>query len=142
VTESKYSEKYIQLEQAIAALEAQRVILGNAVVNPAIAGLQIQLAEFEEDHIPQTLKQVTVLFADITGFTTISERMDAEQICDMMDSVWKQLDAIILEHGGMIDKHLGDGVMAFGGQKRPGRMTLNAPSSLHWRCKKLCQISI
>ncbi len=117
VTEPKYSEKYIQLKQAIAALEVQRGTLGDAVVDPAIAALRRQLAELVEEPAPQTRKQVTVLFADVCGFTTMSESMDAEEVSDMMNALWERLDAAILENGGVIDKHLGDGVMALWGVK-------------------------
>jgi class 3 adenylate cyclase/tetratricopeptide (TPR) repeat protein len=101
-----------QLEEAIAALESQRGMLGDAVVNPAIAGLRSQLAGLVVEHITQTRKQVTVLFADISGFTAMSETLDAEEVSDIMNSLWQRLDACIVEQGGVIDKHLGDGVMA------------------------------
>jgi class 3 adenylate cyclase len=104
-----------QLEQAIAALEAQRAILGDAVVDPAIAGLRKQLAELEPTSAEQTRKQVTVLFADISGFTTMSETMDTEELSDTMSALWQRIDAVILEHGGMIDKHIGDAVIALWG---------------------------
>jgi len=104
-----------QLEEAIVALEAQRAMLGDAVVDPAIAGLREQLAELRGDLISQTRKQVTVLFADVSNFTAMSETMDAEEVGDMLNALWEWLDARILEHGGVIDKHMGDGVMALWG---------------------------
>jgi class 3 adenylate cyclase/tetratricopeptide (TPR) repeat protein len=104
-----------QLEQAIAALEAQRAVLGDAVVDPATAGLRRQLAELEPTSAEQTRKQVTVLFADISGFTTMSEALDAEELGDTMSALWQRIDAVIVEHGGMIDKHIGDAVMALWG---------------------------
>ena len=60
-------------------------------------------------------RQVTVLFADVSGFTAMSERLDAEQVADTMNSLWARLDQVIRIHGGRIDKHIGDAVMAMWG---------------------------
>ncbi len=108
-----------QLEQALIALEAQRATLGDAAVDAAIAGIRRQLAE----HFPPATvfplkrqrKQVTVLFADISGFTAMSESLDAEAVHEIVNTVWEYLDRLIVEHGGHIDKHVGDGVMALWG---------------------------
>ena len=105
-----------KLEQTIAALEAQRSILGDAVVEASIAALQKQLVELEPAKpTEQQRKQVTVLFADISGFTAMSERMDAEDVTEVMNALWQCLDKVITEHGGFVDKHIGDAVMALWG---------------------------
>jgi class 3 adenylate cyclase/tetratricopeptide (TPR) repeat protein len=105
-----------QLEQAIAALEAQRAILGDAVVDASITALRQQLAALEPPPpTEQKRKQVTVLFADVSGFTAMSETMDAEEVTETMNALWKRLDKAITEHGGTIDKHIGDAVMALWG---------------------------
>jgi class 3 adenylate cyclase/tetratricopeptide (TPR) repeat protein len=66
--------------------------------------------------IPQPLhterKQVTVLFADFSGFTTFAHKRDVEEVRDFMSSVWATLDGIIAAHGGTTEKHIGDAVMA------------------------------
>ncbi|MGB7926119.1 MAG: protein kinase, partial [Pyrinomonadaceae bacterium] len=62
-------------------------------------------------------KQVTVLFADLYGFTAISETLDAEEVNDHMNALWKLIDTAILDQGGMIDKHMGDTVMALWGTR-------------------------
>ncbi|HEX9856543.1 MAG TPA: adenylate/guanylate cyclase domain-containing protein [Acidimicrobiia bacterium] len=113
---SEVESSEAKLEQAIAALEAQRSVLGDAV-DPAIAALQDQLAllrsagEAAEDQ----RKQVTVVFADVQGFTSMSQTMDPEDVADVMNGVWAEIDAIITAHGGTIDKHIGDAVMALFG---------------------------
>ncbi len=58
---------------------------------------------------------VTVLFSDISGFTAIAERLDPEQVYDLIDSTLKAFIAEIYRHEGTIDKILGDGVMALFG---------------------------
>ncbi len=104
------------LKAAISALEAQRPILGDAVVEAALGPMREKLAALEESAAPeQQRKQVTVLFGDVVGFTALSETMDAELITGLMNQVWTALDAVILDHGGHIDKHIGDAVMALWG---------------------------
>ena len=56
-----------------------------------------------------------MLFADVSGFTAMSERMDAELVAGLMNDIWARLDMVVEEHRGRVDKHLGDGVMAVWG---------------------------
>ncbi len=104
-----------QLEQAIALLETQRAILGDAATDAALAGIRRRLQALDKSHPERQRKQVTVLFADICGFTAMSESLDAEAVHEIMNALWDRLDHIIAEHGGIIDKHMGDGVMALWG---------------------------
>jgi ABC-type oligopeptide transport system substrate-binding subunit/class 3 adenylate cyclase len=102
-----------QLEQAIAQLETQRATLGDGVVDVSIAALHEKLAALERT--PEQRKQATILFADLSGYTAMAETMDAEEVSEVMNALWQQIDATIVEHGGRIDKHTGDGVMAVWG---------------------------
>jgi class 3 adenylate cyclase/tetratricopeptide (TPR) repeat protein len=86
------------------------------VVEPALAALRGQLAALEAQPQPsQQRKQATILFADVSGFTTLSETMDAEVVAEVMNDLWAGVDQVILDHGGRIDKHIGDAVMAVWG---------------------------
>jgi class 3 adenylate cyclase len=67
------------------------------------------------DHYPEERRLATVMFADVQGFTTLAERLDFETISDLIKEVWRRLDAIIEDHDGYIDKHIGDAVMALWG---------------------------
>jgi class 3 adenylate cyclase len=58
---------------------------------------------------------VSVLFADIVGFTSFADLADVEVIGDLIRDIWQVLDRVIERHGGRIDKHTGDGVMAIWG---------------------------
>src|ERR1035438_4495066 len=60
-------------------------------------------------------KQVTVLFADVFGYTALSERLDAEEVMDRMNALWARLDPIITRYGGTVNQHMGDGIMALFG---------------------------
>ena len=55
---------------------------------------------------------VTVLFADIKGFTSLSENLDPEDVEDIINSIFARFREIIEEHGGYLDKFIGDAVMA------------------------------
>ena len=71
-----------KIEQAMAALEAQRGLLGDHVVQTAIAALTANLLALDAEDEKRSL--VTVLFADLSGFTSLSERLDAEELQDIM----------------------------------------------------------
>jgi predicted ATPase/class 3 adenylate cyclase len=104
-----------QIEQAIAALESQRVTLGDAVVDTMMAAAREKLNALDRaQDIPQR-KQITVLFADVSGFMAMAETMDVEEVGDIINALWTRLDGVITAYGGTIDKHIGDGVMALFG---------------------------
>jgi class 3 adenylate cyclase/tetratricopeptide (TPR) repeat protein len=61
---------------------------------------------------------VTVLFADVSGFTALCEKLDAEDVALTMNRVFIELTDVIEAHGGVVDKYLGDAVMALFGAPR------------------------
>jgi class 3 adenylate cyclase/tetratricopeptide (TPR) repeat protein len=60
-------------------------------------------------------RHVAVLFADLCGFTALSQRLDAEDLRRVVESFYARADAIIAACGGTVDKHIGDAVMALFG---------------------------
>ena len=60
-------------------------------------------------------REMTVLFSDIRGFTTISEGLDPEQLTLLMNEFLTPLTKVIHEQRGTIDKYMGDAIMAFWG---------------------------
>ena len=81
-----------QLEAAIAALEAQRSLVGDTVTDAALAPMRERLAGIREHE--QSLKQVTVLFMDVVGSTSLSRRLDPEDIHAIIDGALHRLAAI------------------------------------------------
>lgn len=57
-------------------------------------------------------RQVTVLFADLSGFTRLSSALDPEETHGLLNSYFEVIDNIVVNYGGTIDKHIGDCVMA------------------------------
>lgn len=56
-------------------------------------------------------RRVTILFADIRGFTTISEKMSPEEVVSMLNDYFSSIIDIIFRYGGIIDKFIGDAIM-------------------------------
>ncbi|MFM2182621.1 MAG: hypothetical protein RJB61_915 [Actinomycetota bacterium] len=72
-------------------------------------GTPVTGAQAEERRI------VTVLFADLVGFTSLSEHLDPEQVKRIVDRCFEQLVEVVTEYGGSVDKLLGDGMLALFG---------------------------
>ena len=76
-------------------------------------------------------REMTVLFCDIRGFTSLSEQVDAEELVELLNVYLSRMSAVILEHDGTIDKYIGDAIMAF----------WNAPlDDPHHRKNALCAV--
>ncbi|HEV8143932.1 MAG TPA: adenylate/guanylate cyclase domain-containing protein [Methylomirabilota bacterium] len=58
-------------------------------------------------------RELTVMFADVAGFTTLSEGRDPTEVVTLMNEVFEQLTGVIQAEGGTVDKFIGDAVMAF-----------------------------
>jgi adenylate cyclase len=72
-------------------------------------------------------KEVTVFFSDIRGFTAFSEKRTPEEVVDMLNEYFTIMVGIINKHGGVVDKFIGDAIMAvWGAPKADTNDTLNA----------------
>ena len=59
--------------------------------------------------------EITVMFSDIRGFTTISEKLDAQDLALFLNSYLYDMTRIVFDTRGTLDKYIGDAVMAFWG---------------------------
>lgn len=64
-------------------------------------------------------KEITVMFSDVRGFTTISENLSPEQLVAVLNEYLSEMSEIILTTKGTIDKYIGDAIMAFWGAPVP-----------------------
>jgi adenylate cyclase len=64
-------------------------------------------------------RELTVLFADIRGFSTYCTRVDPAEVQDILHDYLTAMTIVIRSHGGTLDKYMGDGVMAFFGDADP-----------------------
>jgi class 3 adenylate cyclase len=62
--------------------------------------------------LPEQLKTITVLFADVTGSTQLGERLDPETVRRVMERYFELASRVITRHGGTVEKFIGDAVMA------------------------------
>lgn len=76
----------------------------------------LQLAEKggEQRFAPQR-RPLVVMFSDIRGFTALSERLPPERLTALTNRIFTELTEVVHEHGGTLDKYIGDALMAFWG---------------------------
>jgi len=84
------------LEKFVGAGAAERSI--RAAAKPAMGGES---------------RRVFCLFADVRGFTHMTERLKPEETVDILNRIFTELDAVIVQYGGEINKYIGDAVFAY-----------------------------
>jgi class 3 adenylate cyclase/tetratricopeptide (TPR) repeat protein len=62
-------------------------------------------------------RQLTVLFADFAGLAALTEGADAEDVSELMRTLWPLVDGVVEGHGGVVDKHVGDTLVALWGAR-------------------------
>ncbi len=112
----------------------RRLILA-AIQDTADDGNDGRHAATEESQARGERRQVAALFADISGFTSLANQLGAEETHLLLNRFFDVVDGVITDHGGTIDKHIGDAVMAIFGAPvahtdDPER-TLSAAAAIH-----------
>ncbi len=111
ILKNRFSEALIQVHDLSKELQDTNDMYAHFVPHQFISTLKrnsiidIQL----KDNIK---KQMTVLFCDIRGFTTLSESMTPEENFKFINSYLSRISPVIEKHGGFIDKFIGDAIMA------------------------------
>lgn len=77
-------------------------------------------------------RELTILFSDIRSFTSISEKMAPEQLSKLLNRYFNPMSDAVKGHGGMVDKYIGDAVMAF----------FNAPVALNNHAEAACDAAL
>ena len=103
-THRSFQQEIHNIETTIVALETQRAALGDLVVDTALGLLRERLATLiQPDQAHDERKRVTVLFADVSGYTALSENLDPEDVAAIMNRLFQTVTAEIHRYGGAID---------------------------------------
>ena len=112
------STAYVLLQYFVRAREREQArserLLLNVLPEPVAARLKQ-----EDGIIADAREEVTVLFADIVGFTGLSERLPASDVVALLDRVFASWDSLAAEHGVEKIKTIGDAYMVAGGIPLP-----------------------
>jgi class 3 adenylate cyclase len=118
-------KEHEQLLRTIGTLEAQRSVLGDSAVDLVLGPVRTRLAEFDGSGTgpdPPDLrsehKVVTVVLVDVSGFTAMSEQLESEEVRDIVNGLFERLVPVVERYGGVIDKFMGDEIMALFGAPR------------------------
>jgi class 3 adenylate cyclase len=106
--ESEY-EKKMRLEEEKNRMQS---IFGLYVDPSIVRGIMNNEFSIEQKG---TLQEITVLFSDIRGYTSIAEKMLPRDVISFLNEYFTSMTEIILGHGGMIDKYIGDAIMCLFG---------------------------
>jgi adenylate cyclase len=106
------------LEQAVTQeAEKRRVrVMFSRFISPEMVS---QLLDTQEISSLNKRTELTILFSDIRGFTTISERLSPEEVVSLLNPYLEVMSSIIHKHGGTVDKYEGDAIVAFFGEPMP-----------------------
>lgn len=87
--------------------------------SPAVVQQLIAAGTLISGRLPPTEREISILFADIVGFTALSERLTAEQVARLLNGLFEEMLQEVFAVEGTLDKYIGDCIMAFFGAPEP-----------------------
>ena len=116
------TEQITQIKAAIKAIEGQRSILGDTAVDISLKALQLQLQIAEIETAPSAFpqaegerRQATILFSDLSGYTEMNEKLDPEEVQELMNRIKAKAIRIVEHHEGIVNQFVGDEILALFG---------------------------
>lgn len=132
MTDSRATE-IESLRAAMAALEAQRSLLGDAVVETSLDALRHKLAPLEaqaaRERAADERRPIAIFFSDVVGSVTLAERLDPEDWRAVIGAVQSKIGSIVTARGGMIAQYQGDALIAFFGAR--GLREVDVAQAIH-----------
>jgi len=160
-----FSFKYVSAYFALLALSGAGFFLVQArqaariravnheleVANNFLAGLSMKISRYIPPQVYKSIfsgekdvtihterKKLTIFFSDIQNFTVATERLQPEILTDLVNEYFTEMSAIAHEHGGTIDKFIGDAMLIFFGdpETRGDRVDAEACVRMAWRMQR------
>jgi adenylate cyclase len=107
------------IDRLLAELKEKRYIKGvfGSYVSPEVVRQIIETGETPK--LGGERVDITILFSDIQGFSTFSEQLEPEELVELMVEYLSEMTDIITDHGGTLDKYIGDAIDAMFGAPLP-----------------------
>jgi adenylate cyclase len=111
------AEAAISFDNARSHEELSRRVLERQALERFLSSSIVEkiLLNPDQVHLGGENQTATILFADIRGFTRMSEKMQPQEVVELLNEYFTLMTDLIFENGGTLDKYLGDGIMALFG---------------------------